>query len=60
MGRVIRVLVLLGWMSAEGLGCGRRWVRSWVTSGNRDYQRASRSALKDFTDEALTMSAPRF
>ncbi len=27
------------------------------TSGNRDYQRASRSALKDFTDDALTISA---
>ncbi len=27
------------------------------TSGNRDCQRASRSALKDFTDDALTISA---
>ncbi len=27
------------------------------TSGNRDCQRASRSDLKDFTDEALTISA---
>ncbi len=27
------------------------------TSGNRDSQRASRSALKDFTDDALTISA---
>ncbi len=26
-------------------------------SGNRDCQRASRSALKDFTDDALTISA---
>ncbi len=26
------------------------------TSGNRDCQRASRSALKDFTDDALTIS----
>ncbi len=27
------------------------------TLGKRDGQRASRSALKDFTDEALTISA---
>ncbi len=27
------------------------------TSGNRDCQRASRSALKDFTYDALTISA---
>ncbi len=27
------------------------------TSGNRDCQRASKSALKDFTDDALTISA---
>ncbi len=27
------------------------------TSGNRDCQRASRSALKDLTDDALTISA---
>ncbi len=27
------------------------------TSGNRDCQRAYRSALKDFTDDALTISA---
>ncbi len=27
------------------------------TSGNRDYQQASRSALKDFADDALTISA---
>ncbi len=27
------------------------------TSGNRDCQRASMSALKDFTDDALTISA---
>ncbi len=27
------------------------------TSGNRDCKRASRSALKDFTDDALTISA---
>ncbi len=27
------------------------------TSGNRDCQRASSSALKDFTDDALTISA---
>ncbi len=27
------------------------------TSGNRNCQRASRSALKDFTDDALTISA---
>ncbi len=26
------------------------------TSGNRDCQRASRSALKDFTDDALIIS----
>ncbi len=40
-------------------------LREWVvegggldcTSGNRDCQRASRSALKDFTDDALTISA---
>ncbi len=30
------------------------------TSGNRDCQRASRSALKDFTDDALTISAGSF
>ncbi len=29
------------------------------TSGNRDCQRASRSALKDFTEEALTISTGR-
>ncbi len=27
------------------------------TSGNRDCQRASRSALKNFADDALTISA---
>ncbi len=27
------------------------------TSGNRDSQLASRSALKDFTDDALSISA---
>ncbi len=27
------------------------------TSGNRDCQRASRSALKDFTDDVLIISA---
>ncbi len=27
------------------------------TSGNRHYQQASRSALKDFADDALTISA---
>ncbi len=27
------------------------------TSGNRECQRASRSALKDFTDDAFTISA---
>ncbi len=30
------------------------------TSGNRDGHRASRSALKDFTDEALTISSRQF
>ncbi len=43
---------LRGSMCAEGMGCGRRWVYLG-TSGNRDCQWASRSALKDFTDDAL-------
>ncbi len=30
------------------------------TSGNRDCQRASRSALKDFTEDVLTISASNF
>ncbi len=30
------------------------------TSGNRDCQWASRSVLKDFTDDALTISATSF
>ncbi len=30
------------------------------TSGNRDCQRASMSALKDFTDDAFTISAGSF
>ncbi len=30
------------------------------TSGNGDCQRASRGALKDFTDDALTISAGKF
>ncbi len=56
MGRVIRCEFLRGSMCAEGMGCGRRWVRRVGPSGNRDCQRASRSALKDFTDDALTIS----
>ncbi len=43
-------------MCAEGMGLWDE-VGKMGTSGNRDYQRASRSALKDFADEALTMSA---
>ncbi len=46
---------LLGWMCAEGMGCGKE-VGYMGTSGNRDCQRASRSALKDFTDD-FTISA---
>ncbi len=30
------------------------------TSGNRDGHRASRSALKDFTEDALTISSRQF
>ncbi len=32
MGRVIRVWILRGSTCAEGMGCGRRWVR-WVLRG---------------------------
>ncbi len=42
------------------MGCGnelREEVGLKGTSGNRDYRWASRSALKDFTDDALTISA---
>ncbi len=38
-------------MCAEGMGCGRRWVR-WVLRGT-----GIGSVLKDFTEDALTISA---
>ncbi len=49
------VSFLRGAMCAERMGCGWSWVM--CASGNRDCQLASRSVLKDFTEDALTISA---
>ncbi len=49
---------LRGSMCAEGMGCERCGLDGY--SGNRDCHRASRSVLKDFTEDALTISAGNF